>query len=105
MLKKIITIILILFSISTFINYKVNLNKSKDISYVVEHYLTSGLFNKYKLYSTDSIHLSFSDNSIAVVDVTGKEKKSPHPNVKYKLFLEKNKKGAWKVKKVYTDEK
>lgn len=101
-MKKLLIIIAILLSISTFINYKINFNKSKDISYVVENYMTSGIFNKYKLYKTTSINLTFSDDDLAIVDVSGKQNKSPHIDVKYKVFLEKNKNGVWKVKKIYT---
>lgn len=100
-MKKFGLIIIILLSLFILINYKINLYKSKDVSYVVEDYLTTGLFNKYKMYKPDSIQIVFSDNNLAIVDVKGREKKSPHMNVSYKVFLEKKKNGTWKVKKIY----
>lgn len=75
--------------------------KYKDINYAVENYMTTGLFNKNKLYKVDDARLNFSDGVSAVMSVSGVQNKSPHKNMKYDVFLEKNKKGIWKVKKVY----
>ncbi|MCM8711160.1 hypothetical protein M2651_08975 [Clostridium sp. SYSU_GA19001] len=103
-IKKIITIIFIIILILTTAihKYKETNSKYKDINYVVEKYVTSGILNKYKLYKIDEMKLSFSDGIIAVISVSGIEDKAPHKSVKYDIFLEKNKKDIWKVKKVYS---
>jgi len=76
-------------------------NKSKNIDYAVERYFTTGIFNNYKMYDIETISLSFSNGSIAVVKVEGIEKKLPNKKVTYNAFVEKNSRGTWKVKKVY----
>lgn len=101
-MKKFFPIFLSVLLIISYLTYKVSLNKSKDISYVVEHYMTSGIFTRHKLINVDSLHITYSDNNISLVEVTGKEKRPPNPNIRYKVLLEKNKKGLWNVKKIYT---
>jgi hypothetical protein len=83
--------------------YRYTTNRYKDVHYSVQKYLTSGLINKYKLYNINNMKLSFSDGSIAVMNVSGMLNKSPHKTVEYKVFLEKSKNGIWRVKKVYTE--
>ncbi|ERI95646.1 hypothetical protein HMPREF1982_00120 [Clostridiales bacterium oral taxon 876 str. F0540] len=103
-MKKIVPIIiavLIIFAIGG-ARYRYSVNKYRDLDYTVQKYVTSGLFNKYKLYKVDDIKLSFSDGDIAVMSVSGMESKSPHKNVKYKVFLEKTKSGIWRVKNIYS---
>lgn len=102
-MKKCVCIILftfILFIIGLSYNNYLS-NNYKNIDYVAEAYLTSGFFNDYKLYSIESMQLSFSDGTTAVMYVKGIQDKSPHKDVTYKLFLEKNSKNHWKVKKLY----
>lgn len=85
------------------IAYRYNRNKYKDINYTVQHYITTGLLNKYKMYKIDKIDIAFSDGSLAVMNVTGVQDKAPHKNVSYKVFLEKDKYGIWRVRKVYNE--
>lgn len=101
--SKIKTIIIIILIIAASVTgyYSYISNKSKDMSYVIERYTTKGIFNKHKLFSIDNYFLAFSDGKLAVVEVTGLSDKQPRTTVKYKLFLEKNEKGIWKVKRFY----
>jgi hypothetical protein len=95
----IILSLILIFSIGVF---KYTENKSKNMSYAIEKYATSGFFNKHKLSIIENYYLAFSDGKIAVVEVTGITKKLPHKKIKYKLFLEKNTREVWKVKRLYT---
>ena len=99
--KLIVFMFILLFIFIIYHNYKVN--KQTDITYTVENYMTTGLFNKYRMYSIDNFDLTFSDGNIAVVKVFGTDKESPHKRISSKVFVEKNKKGIWKVKKVYKE--
>jgi len=67
--------------------------------------MINGLFNKYKMHSINSLNLTFSDGNVAVVKVYGTSNSSPHKSVSYNLFLTKSKNGAWKVKKIYENNK
>ncbi|MCM0646971.1 hypothetical protein NBE98_01110 [Clostridium swellfunianum] len=96
-----IFIILTLIIASCTIAYRYSQNKYKDINFTAERYLTTGLLNKFKLYKVEKMDISFSDGSLAVITVSGLENKAPHKNVMYKMILEKNKYGVWKVRKVY----
>lgn len=78
-------------------------NKCKNINYAAQDYITTGFFNNYRLTSINSTKLSFSNGEIAVVKVDGLAYKSPHRRSTYNIFLEKNNKGIWKVKRVYPD--
>lgn len=84
-----------------FLYVKHTQNKYKDMTYTVEKYMTTGLFNSHKLYSIDNLELTFCDNLVAVVNVYGLQKKVPHKQVSYKIFLEKSKDGTWKVQRIY----
>lgn len=83
--------------------YLNRLNKYRDIKYSAERYITSGIFNRYKLYKLDKMDVSFSDGSLAVMSISGLQDKAPHNSVKYKIFMEKSKSGIWRVKKVYPE--
>ncbi|NEZ47201.1 hypothetical protein FDF74_08260 [Clostridium niameyense] len=100
-MKKLIVILLLITSIFGATHYIYKSAKEKDITYSVEKYMTSNLFNKHKMYNIDNFNLIFSDGNMAVVKVYGTTKKSPHKKVCYNVFLDKNNKGSWKVKKVY----
>lgn len=98
----IIPIIIVAAVISIVIaKYKYTNVKYEDINYAAQKYITTGLFNKYKLYKIDNMKLSFSDGSISIITVSGVQDKAPYKTVTYNIFLEKDKKGLWKVKKVY----
>jgi uncharacterized protein YxeA len=83
--------------------YRYTRSKYSDMNYTVERYVSSGIFNKHKLYKINDMNLSFSDSNIAVMKVEGLQEKPPHNHVTYKIFLEKNKAGLWKVVKLYTE--
>lgn len=100
-MKKFLIILLSLAIIGGLIKYKYTYNKCTDINYTVQKYFTTGIFNDNKMCSISKINLSFSNGSIAVINVDGMENKSPHKKVAYNVFLEKNTKGIWKVKNVY----
>jgi len=104
-MKKIIPIVIAVIIILGLgvARYHYTTSKYKDIEYSVQKYLTTGFINKYKLYSIDNMTLSFSDGSVAIMNVKGMMDKSPHKNIEYKVFVEKGKNGLWKVKKVYTE--
>ena len=100
-MKKII-LILIIIIISIFsITYYYNSYDSKDITNVAEHYVTTGIFNSNKLIQVDKYHLNFSDDNIAIITLSGTQKKEPHNHVFYKLVLEKKTSGAWEVIKLF----
>lgn len=100
--SKLIFIILpIILILSTIIRYRIIYYKSREITYVVERYMTTGIFNSHKLFDINDFHLSFSDGRLAIIRVNGLQKKSPHKKIQYDVFLEKNPKGIWKVKKLY----
>lgn len=103
-MKKFFIILLSVILVGGLIKYTYITNKSKNMDYAVKRYFTTGIFNNYKMYTIETINLSFSNGSIAVVKVEGIEKKLPNKKVSYNAFLEKNSAGTWKVKKVYTDQ-
>jgi ABC-type transporter MlaC component len=104
-MKKIaiILVIIVLVIAAGVARYKYLSNKYSDINYAAQRYITTGLFNKYKLYKVDELKISFSDGNLAIMSVSGMLEKSPHNNVNYKILLEKNKNGLWKVKNVYPE--
>ena len=77
-----------------------NLENSKrtNMTYCAKQYLTTGLFNNYKLYTVDYYHLTFSDTKNAILEVQGMEYKIPHKTVKYRMMMQKDNKGIWSVK-------
>lgn len=101
-MKKSLIILLVL-TLFLLILIKSTLFTSKSVEPVTaaEKYLTSGLFNKYRLLSVKDCSLSFSDGTDAVIKAVGRSEKSPHETLKLNLFLTKNKKGIWTVKKIY----
>lgn len=103
-MKKFLIICLSIFLVGGFIKYSYTASRCKNIDYAVEHYFTTGLFNSYKMYSIDTIDLSFSNTNIAVVKIGGMTQKSPHKRVAYSVFLEKNSNGTWKVEKIYPEQ-
>ena len=87
-------IIMVITSISLFIYSN---TKYKNLDYAIEKYSTSGLFNKYKLYSLENSKIKFSDGNVCIAEVNGIEGKSPYKTVTYTLRLVKHKSGKWKV--------
>lgn len=100
-MKKFFALFLSVILVGGLIKYTYITSKSKNIDYAVKRYFTTGIFNNYKMYNVETINLSFSNGSIAVVKVEGIAKKLPNKKVSYSAFLEKNSRGTWKVKKVY----
>lgn len=83
------------------IRYKYNNNKYSDVTYAARHYITTGVFNNYRLYKINDMKVSFSDGNMAVMTISGLLDKAPHNMVKYEVILEKKTNGVWKVSKVY----
>lgn len=94
-----ITIILLLVFSLAYTKY--TSNKCKNLDYAILKYTTSGLFNKYKLYSKPEYKTNFSDGSFAVVEISGIENKAPYKTIKYIMYLKKNDKGTWKVQEYH----
>lgn len=83
-----------------FLHHNIETNNCKDITYSAKDYLTTGWFNKYKLYNLETHKLIFSDTKYAILEVSGIECKLPHAIVYYKLFMNKDSKGIWYVTKL-----
>ncbi|PJI07365.1 MULTISPECIES: hypothetical protein [Clostridium] len=98
--KKLITLIFLVLLIISYANYKINLNKRRDITYAANYYMTSGIFNTHKLYKIDSYILKFSSDDESILLVSGMEEKSPHKTVSYKLTMIKTSSGIWKLKRI-----
>lgn len=94
-----ITIIIITVGVIFYYNYQTI--RCRNVTYAVERYMTTGIFNKHKLYRVDNYTLIFSDGIAAIIKVQGIEKKSPHRRVSYNVIMEKNKYGTWKKRRVY----
>lgn len=101
-MKKLLAICLTVVIVGGFIKFTYTSNRCKNIDYAVRHYFTSGIFNRYKMYNIGTLDLSFSNGNIAVIKIDGMEKKSPHRQVAYSVFLERTSQGIWKVKKIYS---
>ncbi|AYD41126.1 hypothetical protein D4Z93_11585 [Clostridium fermenticellae] len=104
-MKKIFTLILIILTLSSFVlaSHIYHGSKCKNIEYAAQYYITTGIFNRYKLSNVNSTKLSFSNGQMAVVKVDGLAYKSPHRRLTYDIFLEKNNSGTWRMKKIYPD--
>ncbi|MCI1944502.1 hypothetical protein [Clostridium luticellarii] len=100
-MKKLVSAI-ILITVTIIISKNIyTSNKCTDIDYAVTHYFTTGIFNKYKVYDMQDMTTSFSNGAVAFIKFEGISSRSPHRKVGYTVFLEKNNRGVWKVKKVY----
>lgn len=88
----IITTYIIVFSYTNF--------KCKNLDYAIKKYSTSGIFNKYKLYSLEDFKIKFSDGNTCIVEVNGIEGKSPYKTITYNLNLVKHKSGKWKLSEI-----
>lgn len=100
-MKKIIPAIIIVLLLFGIIDYKYTRSKYKNISYAVEHHLTSGIYNKYNLRTIETLQVAYTDGKIAIVTITGTEKKVPRKLVKYQVLAERTSGDIWKIKKVY----
>ncbi len=100
MKKFLFLTILIIISLVITKNIYTSIN-CRNIDYAVTHYFTTGIFNKYKIYDMQDMTTSFSNGAVAFIKVEGISSESPHRRVGYTVFLEKNNRGIWKVKKVY----
>jgi hypothetical protein len=100
-MKKFILPALIVFLTLGIFDYIYTSNKYKNLLYSVEHSLTTGIFNSHKLKSIDTFSISYKDENIAVVTVSGTKKNSTQKTVKYELLLKKNINKLWKVQNIY----
>ena len=64
----ILLIIIILVPLCMFISHT---NNSKNLKYALEFHVTKSLFNKNKLQNIDNFIIKYSDDHIAVVNITG----------------------------------
>ncbi|MHC6180768.1 hypothetical protein ACYUJ6_13090 [Clostridium sp. JNZ X4-2] len=103
-MKKLISAVILIIVTLTTIKYIYISNKCTDMDYAVTHYFTTGIFNKYKVYDMQEMTTSFSNGAVAFIKIEGISNKSPHRKVGYTVFLGKNNRGVWKVKKVYPAE-
>ena len=94
----IIFLFLFILTIAFLINNRIKDLERKDITNAAEQYVTTGYFNKYKLFKIDHYHLLFSDNNNAILEVKGMECKVPHGTRTYKLTMSKDADGLWYVK-------
>lgn len=98
--KKQLIFISVIIIIFILIKYNFNSTKNKDINFAANQYLTTGIFNKYKLYNIEHSYLIFSDSNNAIINVMGIENKTSSVTTCYKLKMSKDTKGLWHVKKV-----
>jgi len=98
--KHLILYLLILTLILLFACHNIENSKRKNMTYSAQQYLTTGIFNKYKLYNVEYYHLLFSDTKESILEVQGIEYSGPHKTGTYKLYMQKNSSGIWSVEKV-----
>jgi hypothetical protein len=101
-MKKLILSAFVIILLLGIIDYKYTQSKYKNIFYSAEHHLTTGIFNFHKLKTIETMSISYKNENLAIVNLSGTEKKLPHKSVKYELLLEKGIGSIWRVKKVYT---
>lgn len=104
-MKKIFFIIIIIlstfFSITIYKLYKNNIKKYSDITYAIDHYFKSGMFNKYKMDNIDTIFIYKYTLDSSQAEVCGKDNNIPHETVKYKVYLTKDiRKNKWSIKEI-----
>jgi hypothetical protein len=100
-MKKIIISAIVVLLVLGIIDYKYTSSKYKNIFYSVEHNLTTGIFNFHKLKTIENMSISYKDEKIAVIHVSGTEKRFPNKSVKFEILVEKNSSNLWKVKDIY----
>lgn len=100
-MKKLLFIIALIIIIIPIAGYQITAYRCKNLQYAVQKSMTSGIFNKDKLYKVDNYMLSFSDGSMALVKVQGIKSSAPHDRAAYNVLMEKSKNGVWKKRKVY----
>lgn len=103
--KTLFLLFLIILSITSTLIFTYSNLKYKNLDYAIEKYSTSGLFNKYKLYSLENFKVKFSDGDVCIAEVTGIEGNAPYKTITYTLHLAKNKSGKWKLSEVSLDNK
>lgn len=99
--KSNLIIFIVILLLLAFIRIRIIYINSREITYSVERYVTSSIFNRNKLHHINNFHTTFSDGKVAIVQVVGPQRKSPYKKIKYDVLVEKNSKGIWKVKKLY----
>lgn len=100
--KTLRNVTLVFILIISIFSLKFSSIKYKSLDYSIEKYITSGFFNKHKLYSIENYEIKFSDGMSCIAEVCGIGDKSPYKTVKYNIRLEKNKSGIWKLAEIYT---
>lgn len=104
MKKKFFVIIIILsifFSIAIYKLYKNSEKKCSDITYAIDHYFKTGMFNKYKMNNINTIFIYKYTLDSSQAEVCGKDNNIPHETVKYKVYLTKDtRKNKWNIKEI-----
>ncbi len=99
-LKSLISVTLVFILIIYIFSFRFSSMKYKNVDYAIEKYMTSGLFNDYRLYSMKNYKIKFSDGISCIAEVDGIEDKRPYKTVKYNIHLKKNKSGIWKLSEI-----
>ncbi|MDP4089812.1 MAG: hypothetical protein Q8930_11155 [Bacillota bacterium] len=100
-MKRFVPIAFIIIIIISVVDYNYDIYKRKNIAYVLQNKLTKGILNSFKLDSISSYELSYSDENVAVAQVKGSKANSSLTSVSYKVILEKQRNGTWKIKDIY----
>ncbi|MEG2290558.1 MAG: hypothetical protein RSA29_16865 [Clostridium sp.] len=101
-LRTFLFLILVFILMIYLLFFKFSSKKYENVDYAIKRYTTTGLLNKYRLYSLENYEIKFSDGNLCIAEITGIEDKSPYQTVIYNLYLEKSKSGKWKLLKVYS---
>jgi hypothetical protein len=83
--------------------YGYNRSKYRDLNYTLNKYFTTGIFNKYKMYTIGTKNLYFSDGNTSFFKISGTSCKYPYDKVNYIVSVQKNSSGIWKIKRIYTN--
>lgn len=99
--RTLIILIGIIFGIS-FGSYKLFLfNKCKDLTYAVEHFMTSRGNDDLKLLRVQTMKLVYSDGETAVVEAYGMGKSEPHATTSIKGHYKKDSFDSWTLDDSY----
>lgn len=100
-MKKKLFIIASIIIFILILRYEIISYRCRDIDYAVKRCMTTGIFNRYKMYKIDNYTLTFSDGCVAYIKVEGIQNNAPHSRIAYNILMEKQKNGIWARKKVY----
>ncbi|ADL52613.1 hypothetical protein [Clostridium cellulovorans] len=70
----------------------------QQVDIFVKTYMTSSIFNKYKIKDISNLEVIFSDGNYAVVNIQGRDNRS-NEIVRYDIYVTKDER-HWKIKKI-----